>query len=102
MEEKRVHRRVPVNVDVVCQTLDGTSVSGVAKDISVGGMFVESEAVPSFGAQLTIRLTLPGTRGPVELPGVVRWTKPGGFGVQFGLLGARETHAITNLFERHA
>ena len=34
-----------------------------------------------------------------RLPGVVRWLKPGGFGVQFGLLGARDTHAISELFK---
>ena len=32
-----------------------------------------------------------------QIPGVVRWTRPDGMGVQFGLLGARETHAITEL-----
>jgi hypothetical protein len=32
-----------------------------------------------------------------RLSGVVRWAKPGGFGVQFGPMGARETHAMTRL-----
>jgi hypothetical protein len=27
----------------------------------------------------------------------VRWTRSDGMGVQFGLIGARETHAITEL-----
>jgi type IV pilus assembly protein PilZ len=31
------------------------------------------------------------------LPGIVRWVKPGSMGVQFGLLGARETYAITEM-----
>jgi hypothetical protein len=31
------------------------------------------------------------------LPGIVRWTKQDGMGVQFRLLGARETHAITEI-----
>jgi type IV pilus assembly protein PilZ len=31
----------------------------------------------------------------MALPAVVRWTSKDGMGVQFGLLGARETHEIT-------
>jgi hypothetical protein len=40
---------------------------------------------------------LPSQRAPFALPGVVRWNRDGGMGVQFGLIGARETHAITEL-----
>jgi hypothetical protein len=40
---------------------------------------------------------LPGDTQDVELPGVVRWSNEGGFGVQFGLLGARETHSIARI-----
>ncbi len=97
MEEKRVHPRVPINVDVSCERKDGPAVSGVAKDLSLGGMFIESEQAVEFGTDLTIVTRLPGASGDSRLPAVVRWAKPGGFGVQFGLLGARETHAITSL-----
>jgi hypothetical protein len=31
---------------------------------------------------------------------VVRWSKPGGFGVQFGLLGAQVTHVIVSMIQR--
>jgi Tfp pilus assembly protein PilZ len=72
-------------------------VSGVAKDISVGGMFVECPEVLPFGTELVVVGQLPGAPGALRLPGVVRWAKPGGLGVQFGLLGARETHAIARL-----
>jgi len=43
---------------------------------------------------LVIVARLPNTKTDLRLPGVVRWAKPNGFGVQFGSLGARETHAI--------
>lgn len=69
----------------------------LARDISIGGMFIESAEGVAFGAELSITLRLPGAKQDMALPGVVRWTKPGGFGVQFGLLGARETHAISEL-----
>jgi hypothetical protein len=99
VQDKRVHPRTPVAVDVTCEVSGGASVFGLSKDISVGGMFIESDAQLTFGTQVTIVLRLPNTKADLRLPGVVRWLKPGGFGVQFGLLGARETHAISELFK---
>lgn len=99
MHDKRVHPRVPLSADVTCEVSGGASLSGRAKDISVGGMFIESEAEVAFGMQVSIVVRLPNTKADSRLPGVVRWIKPGGFGVQFGLLGARETHAISELFK---
>jgi len=73
-------------------------VGGRARDISLGGMFVLTETPLAFGVELVVHVTLPGQKAPFALPAVVRWSRTGeGMGVQFGLLGARETHAITEL-----
>jgi Tfp pilus assembly protein PilZ len=72
---------------------------GRSKDISIGGMFIESETPVTFGTEVSILLQLPNTKGLSRLPGTIRWLNPGGFGVQFGLLGARETHAISELLK---
>jgi type IV pilus assembly protein PilZ len=71
--------------------------AGRAKDISLGGMFIETTRPLPFSAEVTIHVTLPSQKAPFALPGVVRWNRDGGMGVQFGLIGARETHAITEL-----
>lgn len=97
MQDNRVHPRVPINVTVTCEQAGGDAFEAFAKDISVGGMFLQAEAAPSFGTELTIVGTLPGAKKPVRLPAIVRWVKPNGFGVQFGLLGALETHVISEL-----
>ncbi|HEX2870640.1 MAG TPA: PilZ domain-containing protein [Polyangiaceae bacterium] len=99
MHDKRSHPRVPLTVEVTCEVSGGASISGRAKDISVGGMYIESETEVSFGTQVSIVLRLPNTKADARLPAVIRWIKPGGFGVQFGLLGARETHAISELLK---
>jgi type IV pilus assembly protein PilZ len=96
--EKRSHPRIPLGLPVTCRRADGTSFSGTAKDVSIGGMFVESSEEVAFGDQLTITLRLPLAKQDLVLPAIVRWLAPGGFGVQFGLLGARETHALSQLF----
>jgi type IV pilus assembly protein PilZ len=72
-----------------------TRVGGRAKDISLGGMFIETPEPLAFNASLTVYVTLPGEKAPFALPGIVRWTRPDGMGIQFDMLGARETHAIT-------
>lgn len=95
--EKRGHPRTGIATVVTCHRKDGTSFEGRSKDISIGGMYLESTEPVAFGAELTIEVTLPRTKGALKLPAVVRWTDKTGFGVQFGLLGARETHAISQL-----
>ena len=100
MHEKRSHLRVPLQVDVACELQDGSRISGTSRDISLGGIYIEGETQPRFSTQLTVVLMLPGAREPSRLPGIVRWGAPDGFGVQFGLLGARETHLITELMRR--
>lgn len=99
MHDKRTHPRVPFQADVTCEVSGAPVIKGQAHDISIGGMFIESEARVSFGTQVTIVVRLPNTKADSRLPGVIRWLKPGGFGVQFGLLGARETHAISELLK---
>lgn len=100
MEEKRRHPRVSIQVGVTCEIEGEEPFEGTVNDLSVGGVFIESAAVPRFGAKITIMGTLPGTQGVLRLPGVVRWRKDSGFGVQFGLLGAKETHAIAQVIHR--
>ena len=99
MDDKRTHPRVTVDLAVSCEPKNGAAFPGVARDISIGGMFVEAAEQVPFGTDITIVLRLPGLKADSRLPGVVRWSKPGGLGVQFGLLGARETHAISEMMK---
>ena len=96
MTDKRQHQRAELTIDVVVQLKDGSSVPARSSDVSQGGMFLASDAGLAFGTEVTIVCPLPRLEN-ARLPGIVRWTKPGGFGVQFGLLGARETHALGQL-----
>jgi hypothetical protein len=100
VEDKRVHPRVNVHTAVSCQRRDSAPFTGMAKDSSIGGMFIESTEILPFAMELTIVARLPGTKAELQLPAIVRWVKPTGFGVQFGSLGARETHAISLLLKR--
>lgn len=98
MPELRRHQRAPIDVAVEFVAKGGSErTAGRARDISVGGMFIETAASVRFSSELVVHITLPGQKAPFVLPGVVRWSGKDGMGIQFGLIGARETHAITEL-----
>jgi hypothetical protein len=93
VRDKRQFHRTEFVTDVLVELEDGSRLNARSADVSPGGMFLHAEVTPSFSANVVLVCSLP--RLPdARLPAVVRWTKEGGFGVQFGLLGARETHAL--------
>ena len=49
--------------------------------------------MPDFGTVVKLHLHFP--EGMIAVEATVRWAKPGGMGIQFGVLGAKETFAIT-------
>ena len=93
VREKREHHRAEYVVTVNVEAAGGQVVEVQSRDISQGGIFLISEQMLPVGTEVNLALDLPGC-GPCRIPGYVRWLKSDGFGVQFGLLGARETHAI--------
>jgi type IV pilus assembly protein PilZ len=99
LQEKRSYPRVSIDLEVSCEVDGKPAFAGNGRDISLGGMFIDAAEVPAFGTKITVVARLPGINDASRLPAVVRWSSPGGFGVQFGLLGARETHAITRLMK---
>jgi type IV pilus assembly protein PilZ len=101
--ELRRYARAPLDVAVEFTPSGKTErVPGRATDISLGGMFIETTAALPHHAQLVVHITMPGQSAPFALPAKVRWTGPKGMGVQFDLIGARETFAITEHTRHHA
>lgn len=98
MIEQRRYARTPVGSSVSFAIKGASDAhAGTARDISLGGMFVETASAAAFGAEVVVRVTLPGTSEELSLPGRVRWVDGSGMGIQFGLLGARETFLITEV-----
>ena len=95
MTENRKYPRKILMTEVAYQVGDGPLVEAQCRDISLGGMFIETTSPLPYGATLRLHLPLPGIRGGSVIDAVVRWSKPDGMGVQFGVMGARETHALT-------
>lgn len=97
MAESRKHPRRAVHPPIAFQVGDGPRIDATCADVSLGGMFVETQSPAPFGSELTVFISLPGLKGEAVVRAVVRWTKPTGMGVQFGTMGARETYALTRL-----
>lgn len=74
---------------------DGSPRQATITDLGIGGLFAECAECPPFNT--SVMVVLDGADGPLRLPGIVRWTNEVGMGLQLGLLGARETHAIAEL-----
>lgn len=101
MVELRRFSRVHLDISVE-YSIEGRSerYTGRAQDISLGGMFIEVAHAPVFNANVVVHAQLPLEKAAFNLPGVVRWLGDGGMGIQFGLLGAKETYAITELVHK--
>lgn len=94
MQEQRRYQRAPLHANITV-THNSQAISGTSMDISVGGMFIQLEDEIPFGAEIQITMPSPiDAQALLTMPAKVRWTRAGGMGIQFGLLGALETHAI--------
>jgi type IV pilus assembly protein PilZ len=94
---RRLSSRVLVHIIVQLRDAEGNVTEGVASDLSVTGMFVFTPKSLAVGTSLEIQLKLPGLPQSSVIPAHVRWVKDGGVGLQFGLLGAAETHGIVQI-----
>ena len=102
MSQRRSDPRARIDIPVSLVDDDGRRTPGRAVDVSVGGIRVETDTPPLFGSPVEVRLRLPRSTREVTLPAVVRWVQGQVVGLQFGLLGVRETHLITALAQERS
>jgi hypothetical protein len=91
------NRKTPrTRIDLLIQIeTEGQVLPALAVNVGLGGMFIEGQPL-EYGQFIDIVADLPGL-GPVKIPAVVRWAKDRGVGVQFLQLGARVTHALSQI-----
>ena len=95
--EKRSHDRYEIQLDIVL--VQGEKLyPGKSRDLSLGGMFVHTVATLRFATEVTLQLSIASLKYEGELPAVVRWNSPGGVGLAFRSLRARDVHALNQLF----
>ncbi len=93
--EQRKHPRKALHPKAAFALDGGPRIEAFCRDLGLGGAFLETSNVAVFATEVTVYLDLEGH--DVAIRSLVRWTGKDGFGVQFGLLGARETSRLVAL-----
>ncbi|MBT8494435.1 MAG: PilZ domain-containing protein [Deltaproteobacteria bacterium] len=79
----RSHVRYPAEVAVDCRSRDGRRIRARCRDLSVGGVSVDSSACPDVGTRIRVAIG-PLADGSVFLAyGLVAWVGDSSFGVRF-------------------
>ncbi len=74
--------------------IQGSSFRSYILDISIGGVFIETEQRVPVGETVILNFNLPSFSQPFTLPGKVAWSGPQGFGVKFDVVPASHGRAI--------
>lgn len=103
MEHRRSDRRYERRVAIDLMH-EGTSLSAHTRNISLGGVFIETDSALPFGAKVSLKFRVPTQSEAVEVDGQVRWLEMEeghvrGIGIRFEGLRARDVWALNKFFE---
>jgi len=108
--EKRKHARVPIKLKVVF-TSPQDFVEHYIFDLSVGGLFVESETFLDRGEEVRLKISFVDNTEPMEIPSEVMWCRkniqrtprgdlPPGMGMKFLELSVENKERIVDILSR--
>ena len=86
-------------------TADGNRHLGHSRNISLGGMFVETAQALPVQTTIQVRFRVPTQPEPIDVTGEVRWVEAGGsgqlsgIGIRFHGLRARDVWALNRFFQ---
>jgi len=86
-------------------TADGNRHLGHSRNISLGGMFVETAQALPVQTTIQVRFRVPTQPEPIDVTGEVRWVEAGGvgqlsgMGIRFHGLRARDVWALNRFFQ---
>ena len=91
--------RRPCLINAGCR-IQGNSFRSYILDISIGGVFIETNERVPVGESILLNFTLPTFSNPVALPGKIAWSGPQGFGVKFEVIPHSEGRAIKDYVDK--
>lgn len=100
--KQRAHARYSIRLPVQLSAGERL-IQGESRNLSIGGMFVEtSEPIP-YGTQLQVSFQIPTHNKEIKVNGLVCWVEkdgqtPVGVGLKFSALCAIEVWALNQLF----
>jgi hypothetical protein len=96
---KRSHARRRCQIDVDYDTRDG-SFRNTIKDISIGGVFIETQEAFAIGQEIDLYLTSPINQVSCMVTGKVVRRDQNGIGIEFANLTRRQQGIIMSLMEQ--
>ncbi len=94
--DRREHYRKPCSIEVTYTTQDDTFTDFI-KNISTGGVFMQTSAPLSIGQQISLVFPFPSQTEPIKMTGEVVWKSPVGAGVRFIEVNQRVQEIIESL-----
>jgi uncharacterized protein (TIGR02266 family) len=98
--DPRYERQLEVEV-----LFEGKKQTSQTRNISLGGLYLDSGAAMPIGTTVQLRFNLPTQPEPVEVAGDVRWVvkkgtgEASGIGIRFQGLRARDVWALNRFFQ---
>ena len=69
-------------------------------DISIGGVFIETNEKFTLGQKIVLNFTLPNNKKPFKLNGTISWGSPRGFGVKFDEIPVQQGEILRSYVEQ--
>ena len=95
----REHPRKPCLIKAN-YTVQGRDFRSYILDISIGGVFVETNEKVQIGQKIVLNFSLPSHPQPFGLTGTVAWSGPRGFGVRFDGMNPHQQDLLQNYVKR--
>ena len=107
MPERRKDPRAEVELEVHYRT-GQEFLAAYSKNISGGGLFIQSQELLSLNREVLLRFTLPGISHLFEIHGVVVWTNPptarspfpAGMGIKFLDIDPKDKQMIADFIQQ--
>lgn len=94
--EQRLTDRIDTRIPTRLVTSDGQTVSAVIRDISMGGLFLETAEPLYPDTCVDVCVRMPGRRGTHTVPAVVTNVRGHGVGMRFSAIDYELCNALSN------
>ncbi len=81
-------------------TVQGRDFKSYILDISIGGVFIETNAKVQIGQRVVLNFSLPSHAHPFMMTGTAAWSGPRGFGVRFDDITPQQKDLLKNYVDR--
>jgi len=105
--DRRYQRRLPIRITVEYEDMEDFLTDYTA-NLSIGGMFIETEEPLAVGTHFRLRFTVPTRTSPIDTIAEVRWSQDRtagspmapGMGVRFQELSPTDLDAVQEMLAR--